>query len=261
MVSNRLVASVCVLAFVAVLGGCVALEPPTSDEPDHKALFEQAFVHGDDLEAVYGERVTEATDGEETATTVHAVAERPYVEYRSEVLESDDPDRVGDVYVSNATTTWWYDPDTNVTERFVTEEPFENEDVRTARADEADRQLELVDLEYRGTDVVAGREAHVLEIEAKAEAVERGVSVLVGDTEFVYALETADPADELVVTEQTVWIDAEYGYPLQERLVVDGDEEYVLTERFETVTFTDDLADDTFVFEPPEDAEVVTLSE
>lgn len=269
MPSRRPVALLCLLAVLVLLAGCVALEPPgeepsaPADDPAPAAetLFEQAFVHDDDLETVHGEVRIEVTDGEAAVTTRSRVAERPYVEYRSEVLESGDSDRVGDVFVSNATTTWWYDPDANVAERFVADDPFESEAVRDARAAEAERQLELYDLEYRGTEVVADRETHVLAVEAKNETVERGLSVLVGETEFVYALETADPDEELVVDEQTIWIDAEYGYPLQERLVVEGEETYVLTERFETVTINGDLEDGVFAFEPPADAEVVVLSE
>ena len=132
--------------------------------------------------------------------------------------------------------------------------------MRTARADEADRQLEFYDLEYRGTETVADRETHVLDVTAKDEAVTDGLSVLVGDTEFVYALETVDPASELEVTEQTIWIDTEYEYPLKERVVAEGvdGEAYEFTERFETVTF-EDVDDGTFAFEPPANATVEEL--
>jgi outer membrane lipoprotein-sorting protein len=114
----------------------------------------------------------------------------------------------------------------------------------------------LYDLEYRGTERIADREAHVLAIEAKNEIVEEGISVIVGDTEFVYAIETSDPSDDLEAVEQTLWIDAEYEYPLKERVVFeepDG-ERIVMTERFDSVAFNAGLEDETF--DPPTNATV-----
>ncbi|RQG91995.1 LolA family protein [Natrarchaeobius chitinivorans] len=267
------VAVLCILAVVLLLGGCSVPGEPLGDgstedpdanldhEPDPEAVFEAAFVHSDDLEDVSGVRTTTATDGTETAAEVIRVHERPYVDYRSEVLESPTATD-GTIYVSNATTTWWYDAESNSASYYEADEPYGNEDVRAARAEQAERQLEMYDLEYRGTETIANRDAHVLEVEARDEVVEDGISLLVGETEFVYALETVDPADELAVHQQTIWIDAEYAYPLKEELVVerpDGDR-HTLTERFDEVTFNAGVDDETFAFDPPEDAEVEDVS-
>ncbi|RQH03115.1 LolA family protein [Natrarchaeobius oligotrophus] len=281
MTARKIVLVWCLLAVVVLLAGCSLVGPPSADEPrestqpgaevdtdpdpndpepDPAALFEAAFVHGDDLIDVSGVRTTEISDGDETATEVVSVAERPYVEYRSEILESTRTDRDGDVYVSNATSSWWYDPSANAARYYQSDEPFESDDVRAARAEQAERQLALYDLEYRGTETVADRETHVLAVEAKDEAVEDGISILVGDTEFVYALETVDPTEEVVVLEQRLWIDAEYDYPLKEELRFEGEdgERHTMVERFDEVTFNDDLPDDEFDYEPPENA---TISE
>ncbi|APX00133.1 DUF2092 domain-containing protein [Halobiforma lacisalsi AJ5] len=287
MTSRRTAIVLCLLVLVVPLSGCVVLEdgddgPSTTapkpgpeaeseQSPDPAAVFEGAFVHSEALENVRGERTTTVTIGEpgdaETRTERVAVVERPYVEYRSEVLESSAPDRVGEVYVSNASVSWWYDPDGPSASYFPVEEPFDDDAVRADRAAQADRQSDLYDLEYLGTETVADREAHVLAVEAKNETVAEGISLLVGDTEFVYALETIDPTEKLVADEQRLWIDAEYEYPLKEELVVsaesaDDADRYVMTERFETVTFNDgDVGDDTFAFDPPENATVTDLSE
>ncbi|WP_117365878.1 LolA family protein [Natrarchaeobaculum sulfurireducens] len=255
---HRVSAGVVLVAFLMLVAGCQAPAVPSTDgpdDPDPEAVFEAAFVHAEDLEAVSGERTTVVTAGDETQAERVAVTERPYAEYRSEVLESERADREGALYVSNAAGSWWYDPTANTVSVYEANESYESEAVRMARADVAADRLEYYDLEYRGTETVADREAHVLDVTAKDEAVTDGVSVLVGDTEFVYALETVDPADELEVTEQTVWIDAEYDYPLKERVVsedVDG-EPYEFTERFETVIFND-VDEGTSAFDPPENA-------
>ncbi|SFC05210.1 Outer membrane lipoprotein-sorting protein [Halobiforma haloterrestris] len=291
MTVRRAAFVLCLLVVLVPLSGCIVLEDvaddrsstagpgsesesdaPRDQSSDPAAVFEGAFVHPENLDNVRGERTTTVTIGEpgdaETRTERVAVVERPYVEYRSEVLESSAPDRVGDVYVSNASVSWWYDPDGPSASYFPVEEPFDDEAVRADRAAQADRQSDRYDLEYLGTETVADREAHVLAVEAKNETVAEGISLLVGDTEFVYALETIDPTEELVADEQRLWIDAEYEYPLKEELVVSaesGDSEadrYVMTERFETVTFNDGtVSDDTFAFDPPENATVTDLTE
>jgi len=174
------------------------------------------------------------------------------------VLDSTEDDRVGDVYVSNATGSWWYDPDAETVTVYEPDEPYANSAVRESRAAEAERQRERYDLEYRGTETVADRETHRLEVDARNDSVTAGISVLVGDSEFVYSAVTTDAPDDLLVVEQTVWIDAEHDYPIKERVVVvdpDG-ERYVFTERYDTVTFDPDFDEDAFAFEIPPDADV-----
>ncbi|MXV64015.1 DUF2092 domain-containing protein [Natronorubrum sp. JWXQ-INN-674] len=257
MAPRRLAAVLGLLVLVVLASGCIAFEPPSDDDPDVEAVFEGAFVHNDDLEDVSGERVSEVTDGNHTHTSVEQVYERPYVDYRTESLETEGEEEA-EIYVSNATVSWWYYPDSEWATYFEDDESFDSDDVRSARAEMADRQLDLYDLEYRGTEQVADREAHVLDVEIKDEAVEEGVSVLVGDTEYVYALETVDPSDELEAVEQTIWIDVEYDYPLKEQLIFEGPDgdRHSWTERFETVTFNSGLEDERFAFEPPENTTV-----
>ena len=262
--SPRRVAVVLGVLVLVVTSGCVSVQAP-SNEPEPEAVFEGAFVHSEDLEDVSGTVTVEVTDANGTITETLRVAERPYVEYRDEVINSSAPHRVGDRYVSNATITWWYYPNAGMAEYVEADEPFDSEAVRSDRADRAAELSDLYDLEYQGTEEIAGREAHVLDVEAKEEAVERGISVLVGDTEYVYAVDTIekDAREQLNITEQKIWIDAEYEYPLKERLVYEGPEgnRNVMVEEFETVSFNEGLDDEAFEFEPPEDAVVYELPE
>lgn len=228
-----------------------------SSEP--KALFESAFIHADELTAIEGiRRTTLEHDGETIVQESLRVQERPYVYYRHEVLDANESDRVGEMYVSNASGSWWYYPDENDVIAYEPDEPYNDEAVRADRAAQADRQTELYDLEYRGTETVADREGHRLEVTARNESVVAGISLFIGDTELLWSAATTDPADELQVIEQTLVIDAEYDYPLAERLVFADEqgERYVLTERYETVSFNPDLGDDEFAFDPPSNATV-----
>jgi outer membrane lipoprotein-sorting protein len=259
MTTRRLAALLGVLV-VGLVAGCVALEVPSNgaDEPDPAAVFEGAYVHDEDLEDLRGVRRVEMTDGNRTVTEVLRIAKRPYVDERSEVVEASDPAAVGNLYVSNATRNWWYDSDAGLARYFEPAEPFDDDAVRADRAAMAAEYRDRYDLEYRGTERIAGREAHVLAVAAKNETVERDVSLLVGDTEFVVPLETSDPRDELDVVEQRLWIDAEYEYPLKERLVVETDAggRYELVMEYESIAFNVGLEDDRFAFDPPANATV-----
>ncbi|MDS0474022.1 DUF2092 domain-containing protein [Natrinema sp. 1APR25-10V2] len=259
-----------VLALLVVsvpLSGCAALDTPSSDaeasgsEPDPEAVFEAAYVYGDDLEDVTGTRRNEVTNGSHTLSEVVQVYERPYVDQRTKVIDAPDPNQIGNLYVSNATKNWFYYPSAGVAQYFEPEKPFDDE-VRSSRAEMAAENLGKYDIEYNGTDRVAGRETHVLDVEAKNETVEKGISAIVGDTEYVYALETSNPRKGLRVVEQTLWIDTEYEYPLKERVVFKpaGEERIVMVEEFESVAFNSGLDDETFAFEPPANATVEDIS-
>ncbi|ELY61226.1 LolA family protein [Natronolimnohabitans innermongolicus] len=267
MLSRRVLVGCC-LVVLLLLGGCVSYTAP-GDDPDEPAdpdvdaesLFEAAFVHGDTLEDVEGTVISEATDGNQTLGDRERIQERPYTDRRSETLEASNADRDGTVYVANETTRWWYYPELQAADYYVpADAPFDDDEIRAERAETAETELEKHNIEYRGTEEVADRETHVLDVEAKNETVERGISVLVGNTEYIYALETVDleAEDEYRIVEQTLWIDAEYEYPLKEEVVWEGPDgtEIVMTERFESVTFNSGFGDETFDFEPPDDVDV-----
>ncbi|RKD97495.1 LolA family protein [Halopiger aswanensis] len=261
MTPRRFAALLGAIALLVALGGC-AVSVPTSDGstgtdadtgPEPDALFESAYVHADDLEDLEGIRTVEMTAGNDTVSERVRIEKRPYTDERSKVLEASDPSVIGDRYVSNASATWNYDPDAETAYYFEPAEPFDDAAIRSDRADMAAEQRELYDLEYAGTERIADREAHVLEIEPKNETVERDVSVLVGNTEFVVPLETAEVETDLGVIEWSLWIDSEYDYPLKERLVYEGanGERHELLMEYETVTFNAGLEDERFAFEPP----------
>ncbi|WP_408959222.1 LolA family protein [Natrinema sp. 74] len=265
--TNRRFAVILVLLAVSVsLSGCAALDTPSSEReastPDPEAVFEGAYVHADDLVDVTGVRRNKVTNGSHTLTEVMQVYDRPYVDQRTKVIDAPNSKRIGNVYVSNATKNWFYYPNAGVAQYVEPAEPFTNDEVRSSRAEMAAMNLEKYDIEYNGTDQVAGRETHVLDVEAKNETVEKGISAIVGDTEFVYALETSNPRKELRVVEQTLWIDTEYNYPLKEKVVfkVPGKERIVMVEQFESVTFNSGLDDETFAFEPPANATVQNIT-
>ncbi|WP_440769641.1 LolA family protein [Natronorubrum sp. DTA28] len=262
MASRRFNAVLGALVILVLIGGCIAFSPsanddPEPDDPDPEALFESTYVYGDTLEDVSGEMTIEITGGNETVSETVRVHERPYVDYYEEVLETTEADQDGAIFASNASGAWWYYPESSLAQHHEADEPFESDAVRSDRAEMAQMHLEWYDLEYLGVETIADRETHVLDVDLNEEAVADGISVLIGSTEYVYALETVEAPDELNVVEQTVWVDDEYDYPVKERMVFEiGGERYEMTEEFDTVSFNEGLADETFEFEPPENATI-----
>ncbi|WP_254523466.1 LolA family protein [Natrinema caseinilyticum] len=270
MANRRHTAVLGLLALMVLLSGCSMISTPaaenedgtTDTEPNLSKVFDGAYVHADDLEDVQGTRTNKVTNESETVVETVRVKTRPYINERTTVLDSADSGRIGNIYVSNATKNWFYYPDSNTAEYFVPDELFDNEETRSARAETADETLDKYNIEYRGTEQVANRETHVLDLEAKNETVEKEISAIVGETRFVFALETSNPKEKLRVVEQRLWIDTEYDYPLKEKVVFeepDG-ERIVMTEQFESVTFNTGLDDETFSFQPLENATVRDIS-
>jgi hypothetical protein len=88
-------------------------------------------------------------------------------------------------------------------------------------------------LSYRGTGVVDGREAYVLELAA---------------------------TDEGGTFRQTVWVDTRHFFPLQRHTTwAEGGEQVSVRTVYEDVTFDPGFTNDTFGFDPPASADVETL--
>lgn len=235
------------------LAGCVGY--PAVDQPDGEELVRDAIEtrrRMTDLTA--RRRMTVATPGD-TVERTERVARQPPANQRIEVIESTDPDApVGSVIVTNRERTWEYNPETETVDL-----QFHGTKV------DADRTLEVLEslreeyrLRYEGTDAVDGRDAHVLEARPLIDDAGPRIDVVVGDTTYAIPLTAAD-LEELDVS-RTIWLDDEYEYPIRERHEVsdDGETLYALTVTYEELVIDEGVAPDTFTFEPPAGADVVT---
>ncbi|WP_222919572.1 hypothetical protein [Natrinema sp. SYSU A 869] len=103
---------------------------------------------------------------------------------------------------------------------------------------------------------IDGRDTYHVTFEPpRDETVDTDITVLVGDTEFVIPLETseADESAEPVADRIDVWIDQETLFPIKQELEGEGiDRTWTYTD----LSFGDDIDDERFTFEPPEDAVV-----
>lgn len=233
MISKRPVLAVAVL--LLVLAGCTGT---VSENPDAEVLLADA-LEGGDAEVLVGERTVEFADENGVETAVERVWETSD-RYRLEIVDSPGSDDDGDMVVHTGSSALFYDAETGEA---------------IAREPSPTPSIEDFEASYVGTDTVAGRDVHVVDAEVRTESVERGIGVLVGDTRYVYPLETEDRDADLV--ERRLWIDEEYGYALKQREVYEDPDESELevTYTFEEVSFKGEIDEE--LLELPDDAEVI----
>ncbi|MFP8891761.1 LolA family protein [Natrialbaceae archaeon A-CW2] len=217
-------------------------------EPDPELLLEDALT-GSEAPDLVGERTVAFEDSARNYTTTERVWIRPPAEQRTELLESQGINGAtpGDVTIQNSTTFWRIFDDGEEIERY----DLEPSDESTAENQtDVATGLEGYTVSYEGTDTIANRSVHVVEYEPKDETVETGIGFLVGDTQYVYPLETAE-TPETDFQGGTLWIDTEKRYPLkaQERYTDPDGTTLEVTSTFESVTFGVDIEDE--LFEPP----------
>ncbi len=246
-------------AGVAVtLAGCVTVpdsdtdgEPPSSEELVRNAIDTRRYMH--DLAARRNMTVETA---DRAVERVERVARQPPAKQRIEVVESTDPDvPAGSVTVTNRATTWEYNPKTAVVDKQYHPNKVDTDRTRLV----LENLLEEYRLSYGGTATVDGRDAHVVETKPPVEDIGPAIDLVVGDTTFVVPLRATTDSEAMDVT-RTVWIDAEYRYPIKEQntLTVDGEIRHELTVTYEDLVIDEGLPAGTFTYDPPADATVET---
>ncbi|MFC4542867.1 outer membrane lipoprotein carrier protein LolA [Halosolutus amylolyticus] len=247
-------------AIVSLAGCSTTVERSVDSNPDPEDVIRDAIETRKGVDSIAGRRTVTAesaeTDGGEMKRT-ERIYERPPANQRLEVLDATNAVvSPGTVTVTTRPITWEYDPTENeAIKRHHPHRVFADR-VRLVLED----VLEECCLTYEGTDTVAGRETHVIEVAPPADAdVERSIDILVGDTRYVIPLEEV-PQEELDDAEviRTIYITEEERYPIKERNVVTtGETElHSLTAAFEEVTIDGDLDDEVFTYDPPADADV-----
>ncbi|QCC58005.1 DUF2092 domain-containing protein [Natrinema thermotolerans] len=237
-----------------VLAGCISY--PSSDEsPSGAEIVRDAVDARRHMSALRARRSVTIETPAETDTRTERIAREPPAKQRIEVLESTDDDvPVGSVSVTNRAQTWEYNPSTGIVE--LQFHGTKTDTDRTLRVLEA--LLEEYRLGYAGTEPVDGREAHVIETRPPLEDERTSIDLVVGDTTYSVPVSAAK-LGELDVS-RTIWIDDETRYPIKERNAVsdDGETLYAQTVTYEEFAIDDGIDPETFTYQPPADAEVVS---
>ncbi|MFP8954048.1 DUF4367 domain-containing protein [Natrialbaceae archaeon A-arb3/5] len=231
---------IAVVALMLISAGClgaIGSENGDADEgetdlPDGDELLEATVDAESSVDTVQGTQTVTMDDGTESVTTTQDVWQRTTGEYRAEIVDTDEPEQF-DVVVADGTTTWLYDEDNNEVVQAdlgldQAEQEALNEGFVEAFTDDMDASVE-------GTETVADRDAYVLEL-------------------------TADGEDALYES-ATIWVDQETDYPLKQESTTSIGDELTMTVTFEDVTFDEEIDDEIFAFEPPEDAEVLSFDD
>ena len=220
----RLTIGILLVALLTVTAGCAAA---LGDDPDPERIADELEERNERIEDIQGERVLTVETPNTTQRTVMAVAERPPEQSRQEVIETTSEwQSAGDVTVNDGETLFMYDASENtVTEYNVSYDP---ESAAFASEELIANALNESDVSYEGTDTVADRDVHVIEL-----------------------------TDTDTNRTTTVWVDTEFWYPLKYETTTErGDQQFTTTMTFEEVAFNEGLDDGTFAFEPPADATV-----
>lgn len=253
-----------VVALLLVTSGCTSLGATGDASPSPPDVDVAAqFAELETLEATQVSSVESTNLTNETRTFVR-VDFTPPVRQFQRVLAPDE--REGNRYVLNESASVIYDASDNEVTRVpratsssvdqgeyyasIVSAARENETVDAPSAgvsplpvvpaepgasDEVDERIEGYRVEYLGTDTVADRDAHGFRMTAISDA----------------ALDV----------NRTLWLDAEYYYPLQSHQTTTlGNDTYEVRSHLENVTFNADLSGDAFDFEPPENATEETLN-
>lgn len=269
---NRLVLSV-VLAAAAGIGLVMGLGVLGSggDAAAGPALDENVSAQLSSLEGLVATRETVVARATETSRTVERVSHRPRTGDIRALVRSG-PGAV-DVRVSNGSVLWLYDRDTATVKRI----PLDGRSDRERRLPDRVERL-LVQLNRSDDDGGAGTSSRVspLPVVPAADGSPGTVDGPVGGDRGTYLVsfdgtETVDQRRTYVVElrrtgaggepvanyTQTLWLDAEWYYPLQRQTAwTQGGNRTVITTTYTNVTFDPGLSDSTFDFEPPSNATV-----
>lgn len=239
--------------------------------PTDQTRTENASTQLESLDSLTATREVVTTRGNETSRTVERVALRPDTG-DSRATRVSGPG-LNDVRVSNGSTLWLYDRDSETVKRLTVE--------RTGSTSRLDRIVRLVSQLNLSADATAESSAEDIGVSplpvvptgsqsqqtvgpAQAQGsytvTYQGTESVDGRATVVVELSQSSSVSEPVANfTQTLWLDSEWYYPLKQRTAwMQGGQQQAITTTYTNVTFTPDLTTSTFVFDPPANATVET---
>lgn len=222
MSHRRLTLGVILVAVLAASAGCAST---ISENPDPERVGDQIQQRMDKIDSVQGTKVLRITTDGETNTTVSEYVRQPPSKVRSEVIEGSGYRSEGDFRVNTGETSYSYDASENTYTKY---EIDHNRSGQYLAAEAIDRLLNRSDVSYEGTDTVAGRNVHVVEV-----------------------IRTEHDSTT------TLKVDQEYWYPLALKTTSSfNGTETTLSWSHRNVSFNEPINDGAFTFDPPEEAEL-----
>jgi len=212
------------LMLTSMVGGAVAATPSTDTQEDGDEIIEQFREEVESLETAQFTRTTESTyDNETSSMTVRVTADLADNQKRVETLETTTGSNTTQVWNDGTITA--YNEDRNTVQEYDAPDTLLLTHVQ-GLANES-----MGTLEYAGTETVDGHETHVLELAATQQN---------GD----------------VQGSLTAYVDTETYFPVKMTQQVESENfDYSATVTFENVTLDEELPEDTFELDLPDDVE------
>ncbi|WP_340099243.1 outer membrane lipoprotein carrier protein LolA [Salinibaculum salinum] len=260
-----------VLGLVAASAGLiVGLDALVGEgAPTNQTIEENASARLESVDGLTATREVVITRGNETSRTIERVALRPGTgDIRASRLSGAG---LADVRVSNDSTLWLYDRDTQTVKRLSVERT-------TGRLDRVVRLVSQLNLSNESsaepsTDdvgvsplpvVPAGGQSQQTVGPAQTQSsytvTTAGTKTVDGRSAVMVELaQTSSVSEPVANFTQTLWLDSEWYYPLKQRTAwTQGGQRRTLTTTYRNVTFNPEFASGTFVFDPPSNATVET---
>lgn len=255
-----------ILLSTVVVGGTAG--DLLTDQPDPDDLVEAVVTAPEEFDTLNGVRTRETTitrvSPERSGTSMirEEVWLDPPNKSRVDVIATNSTSVAaeGDVLLINQTTLKRYKADHEV---MSVDRNWEAGDYLL----DSEVGLDNYEAEYRGTETVAGRQTHVVEIEPKPNAsVQAALTFHLGGSNFGVMTVRADRDSNATIEYTTTWwIDAENLYPVKERVEIEPSDpqshpgnlkKKVQTIEYERIRFNASIPDSRFRFTPPNGTDV-----
>jgi outer membrane lipoprotein-sorting protein len=258
-----MVALIAVVLVAPTLAGCAVLESD-ADLPSGETVTEQL----DSLDAIEGTQVTRMNGSAESDRIVTRVVRRLRTGEQRVVTESSTGGEF--VTVSNGSTMWLYnrsadevqvmdvEAESNTTSQFDSVRTiFERLNTRSGDESTPADISQLPVVPARGASDGTGSPATgSLSFYGNVSLTYNGTVTVAGRETF--EVHITPRRNDSAISATTMWLDAEWYYPLKTRTVVSFDSErQTITTEFRNVTFNPEISSGTFEFDPPADATVV----
>ncbi|MEF8785496.1 MAG: outer membrane lipoprotein carrier protein LolA [Haloarculaceae archaeon] len=259
------------LALVAAsVGLIVGLDALVGEgAPTNQTIEDNASAQLESLDGLTATREIVITRGNETSRTIERVALRPDTGTVRATRVSGPG--LNEVRVSNDSTLWLYDRDTQTVKRLSVEQT-------TGRLDRVVRLVSQLNMSNDSTAepstddvgvsplpiVPAGSQSQQTVGPARTQGsytvTSAGTEPVDGRSAVVVELaQTSSVSEPVANFTQTLWLDSEWYYPLKQRTAwTQGGQRRTITMTYRNVTFNPDLDAGTFVFDPPPNATVET---
>lgn len=214
-------------------GASLQQDAPGDTQPSNETIEERALSNNTTVESLTGTLRLTIDTGETTNTTKAKIWVEPPNNVRLKYISGPQE---GTLIVSNQSTLWVYQPETN------TALYYQSSEMRRGIVQQLQQTFQNLSgeftAEYKGQATVSGQETYVVSVQPTNES---------------------GPFAQLLKN-QTVWLDQDTWFPIKQKVTATaGNETLTTTATYTTINDNASIPSERFTFEPPENATVRTI--